>query len=788
MTIREIRFEWALEGKRPGGHDDYELLSWSDGRLGPEVFEEIRSRYATGVSADLPQVTIAVAATKEREQVSRHIVLAIQEWSGHRDVTNRKIAYTRWFYVPYEELAAHRVSYEALYLALAGLPATPSPPLAVPVPEFDPTALDPGPDARCAAALLLTGRPVCVVGADGVPVIERLRFLDTVAALLPYGMRARLTAATWTSSTARHRIRLSFARHAPEDAYEVRWGYGTEITRQDGTAKVCLDLLTRSEVRLADMLRGLAGLTDPLSFGPADRPVAVRLLEHSGYPEVLSATDVRREPERSGPEGQRAGSSGGEAGSATGHGRALPGSGEPGFRGHEPVSAGRGGDTPMAGAAAPTRSLRKRRPTVPGRSLWRRLGRGSGDASAVLPPGTAPGTPSNPSNPSSPTTPPITHTTTGTTATTPYRRTPAEGPVAGTMPPSMQAALGGLEQADRGKRSQLRLGSQAKLTVTVAFATLAITLIGVGTVALLRSPGGDPRAGAETAGTEPGTIVVLAPARREDAFATNVVAEVVRRAGYRFDIRYPPAGAPTGEPAVVLVDDPGPDSALPGELQVRPANPLTAQGFSEAATITVPGRDVVVYDIDQIRPEQLRAAFEHPGKEVGVSLPDSSREGLEQVLKQRYPWLRLETVPASDPLRALRSRTVQAAIVPRDIARDSGYQRLDAFGGLLNRSLLVLCNQAGGCAVRDALAKVARSIDPVGLASAEFDSPGTAAARLVDSALPPSEAAPRPGEGESDRGQDSSWFALGLIGAGGVVGFLALLIGIRVPSRIRPRR
>lgn len=267
MTDHEIGFEWALEGKRPGAHDDYELLDWSDDRLGPEVFEEIRSRYATGLSADLPQVTIAVAATREHEQVSRHIVLAAQEWSGHRDATNRKIVHTRWFYVPYQELAAHQVSYEALYRALAGLPVTPSPPLVVGVPEFDPTALVPGPDARCAAALLLTGRPVCVVGADRVPMIERLRFLDTVAALLPYGMRTRLTAATWTSSTARHKIRLSFARHAPENAYEVRWGHGTEITWRDGRANVCLGLLARPDVRLADMLQGLAGLTDPLSFG-----------------------------------------------------------------------------------------------------------------------------------------------------------------------------------------------------------------------------------------------------------------------------------------------------------------------------------------------------------------------------------------------------------------------------------------------------------------------------------------------------------------------------------------
>ncbi|ACZ90426.1 hypothetical protein [Streptosporangium roseum] len=734
MTDHEIGFEWALEGKRPGAHDDYELLDWSDDRLGPEVFEEIRSRYATGLSADLPQVTIAVAATREHEQVSRHIVLAAQEWSGHRDATNRKIVHTRWFYVPYQELAAHQVSYEALYRALAGLPVTPSPPLVVGVPEFDPTALVPGPDARCAAALLLTGRPVCVVGADRVPMIERLRFLDTVAALLPYGMRTRLTAATWTSSTARHKIRLSFARHAPENAYEVRWGHGTEITWRDGRANVCLGLLARPDVRLADMLQGLAGLTDPLSFGPEDLPDAARLLENAGSGLLPpGAKGVWWKAKHPSSEDPRTGGPGADTGVAAGHRKALPGPGAPGSEDRDPVPGG--GGVPEAGAVPPA------------------------------------------------------------AATVPYRPTAAAGPAPGAVPPSMQAALGGLEQADRERRPRPGWGLRGKVTMVAAFTTLAITSIGTGVVAMLLAPGGDPPAAGDAAGTEPGTVVVQAPSGQEDAFARNLVAKAVQRTGYRFEIRLsdaPAETAPVAEPAVVLVEIPPADPALSGPLPTRPVNPLAAQGFSEVATIPVPDRDVLVYDAGLIKPEKLTAAFAHQDEEIRISVPDTSQEGPsrkrpEQILRQRHPWLHLETVPALDPLRALRDKAVQAAIVPRETARDSGYPRSEALAGLPGRSLLILCNQAGGRALRDALDTVARSIDPGRLASEDFDSPVTAAARLVESALPsPSGAVPRAGDLESDWRQDPFWPALSLIAVGGAAGFLALLLAIRLPTRIEP--
>jgi hypothetical protein len=53
------------------------------------------------------------------------------------------------------------------------------------------------------AALVLTRRPVCVLGAREASVDDRLQFIDTVMAMLPYGIRTRMSAATWTRATFR---------------------------------------------------------------------------------------------------------------------------------------------------------------------------------------------------------------------------------------------------------------------------------------------------------------------------------------------------------------------------------------------------------------------------------------------------------------------------------------------------------------------------------------------------------------------------------------------------------
>ncbi|MEV8635346.1 hypothetical protein AB0395_27185 [Streptosporangium sp. NPDC051023] len=276
---RKVRLaaEWALWGKRPDARDDYKVLACSDGMLGGDDFGEIMTRYAPGTPADLPQVTVSWVGGDTRA----HLGLAVQEWSDRRDGMGRPIAGTRYFCVPYGQAAAGPVSYEALYNAFKDHSLPVNGPLSVEVPTLDLEAILARADgaAVSAAALLLTDRHVCVVRGESVSMLERLRFLDVVAALLPYGLRAKLAASTWTDSSAKHRIRLSFAKHPQEGAYSVAWGGGDGATDGHDIAARYMDLLARHP--LEKVMARFAGKTEPLLFKDAQHQVLALLDEPS---------------------------------------------------------------------------------------------------------------------------------------------------------------------------------------------------------------------------------------------------------------------------------------------------------------------------------------------------------------------------------------------------------------------------------------------------------------------------------------------------------------------------
>jgi hypothetical protein len=144
---------------------------------------------------------------------------------------------------------------------------------AYPPPVIDPLAMR-------VAALLLTSRSVCVLQAESVTAADRLVFIDTVMALLPYGFRARMTAATWTRATYRdHHFRLFFSsspRASGRGDHVVSWGRPETavITPADGAAH---EYLTWLEDTLSRPLARLNRLTDGIGFGGDPGGTALKL-------------------------------------------------------------------------------------------------------------------------------------------------------------------------------------------------------------------------------------------------------------------------------------------------------------------------------------------------------------------------------------------------------------------------------------------------------------------------------------------------------------------------------
>jgi hypothetical protein len=273
-----VSAQWALEGKQPDG-EDYRILACSTGDLSRRHFADALGRFQLGELNTLPQVSVSYARLSTQPGPG-YVALAIHWYAtedqrhadgvSQRDNQGRPTAYTSYFCVPYQRLADAAIGYLAMHEALRGvtLKLADGPPKEVPVATPASRIPAAGDLAVRVAPLLLTGRPVCVLGADGTSMLERLEFIDTVMELLPYGFRARMTAATWTRASNRnHRFRLFFsaAPRAGEPDYVVTWGEPPElVTVPDSEAGEYFDWLQDNVGQLAR----LADLTGELGFTP----------------------------------------------------------------------------------------------------------------------------------------------------------------------------------------------------------------------------------------------------------------------------------------------------------------------------------------------------------------------------------------------------------------------------------------------------------------------------------------------------------------------------------------
>ncbi|MGH3262805.1 MAG: hypothetical protein ACRDNS_12485, partial [Trebonia sp.] len=284
----ELAAEWALWGKQ-SAETTYRVLACSAGDLTAWDFTETVMRYAAGMSDRLPQYTVfwVPGSTGDTEFVGiaihEHASYSQHDARTHYDASGREIVYTRLYCVRYADLAEHRVTVTELRDAVERLQ---SPDDTAPVtlrvaarssrwPAGPGSAVAAAPQlAELVAALLLTTRPVCVVAPDVVPAPERVAFIDEVLSLLPYGLRASLSAATWVSPTAQGlKFRLFFAstrRDDGERTHHVMWDRRTlpqSLEPGSETADQYLDWLRRAGPRAKHLL---SDDTAPLRFSNPD--------------------------------------------------------------------------------------------------------------------------------------------------------------------------------------------------------------------------------------------------------------------------------------------------------------------------------------------------------------------------------------------------------------------------------------------------------------------------------------------------------------------------------------
>ncbi|KAB2357187.1 hypothetical protein [Actinomadura montaniterrae] len=297
-----LRAGWAIRGKPPGSYDEYRVTGCGGPDFSSADYAHILRHFALGTPspgrsgpAALPWITISEVRGGDD---GTRIGVALEDWTGEADGAGRPIAETRYLCVPYEALRAVPVSYAGLYEALSALtPPFPSDGLDLRVPPLDPAAAAEalqrfGTQRVAAAASLLLDGPVTITGAPDLAVLDRLAFLDAVAALLPYGWRTRFSAATWDQSGNRN-VSLAFARQVRERTAELDWR-APRLPERDtpgrAYAEMLADLFGERGRTAAEVVAHLAEATAPLA--DADAGAVVRVLGGLDWPAtVLQAVE-----------------------------------------------------------------------------------------------------------------------------------------------------------------------------------------------------------------------------------------------------------------------------------------------------------------------------------------------------------------------------------------------------------------------------------------------------------------------------------------------------------------
>jgi len=274
----QVQAQWACRGR--DSHDVADrILGCSNAALSGENFGQLLDRYSPGTLEHLPQVTLSWLADRTVGRNYIGIAIHLAAAGAVPGAVGGGLARTSCFCVDFADVESSAVSYTAMFEAFrhVTLPPAERGPINTAVTAAE--LIVPGHRlARTAAALLLTDRPVCIFGADHLDLGERLGFIDEVVSLLPFGMRSRLSASTWTSSTARsHKFRLFFSsadRHAGD--HDLMWGEAD--SRPAGVGHVDAYLAWLDEGDLADRVTRLAAMTEPTGFAGADVSTTLRRL------------------------------------------------------------------------------------------------------------------------------------------------------------------------------------------------------------------------------------------------------------------------------------------------------------------------------------------------------------------------------------------------------------------------------------------------------------------------------------------------------------------------------
>jgi hypothetical protein len=242
------RVHWAVLVKRDAQHDGYTVLADDTGGRGPRrqqyeqtVGDLVRSRptsTATARPGALPWALVAPVDTDAGQRTA----LVMVEWPPDevRDSSGRRTVQVRYFDFDSADLARQSVGFLSLYDAYAAMVPENGTELFFAAEPADPAELasfviELGPRTLAGiAALLLDGEVIIQPDPAWGDLRARLHCLDAALALLPYGIRTSISAATWTPNDTPHGFRVAFSSRPVSDQRGVSRGQNPQFRSATG--------------------------------------------------------------------------------------------------------------------------------------------------------------------------------------------------------------------------------------------------------------------------------------------------------------------------------------------------------------------------------------------------------------------------------------------------------------------------------------------------------------------------------------------------------------------------
>lgn len=310
---QQVLADWAVRSSHPDRSMGYEVLTASGNRKRAE-----RIIWASGTGTPqgerlgkpdaLPWLTFT--GDVEGDAVVGVIQLS---WSDARDGTGQPIVPARLVALPWPDQPLVGPGFYSLFLATRALTwsGVTGPPistadgtrLSISVPPMDVEQLSVAIEKigfewllNIAVALLDRQQVVIIMPAEPFSLEQRVAILDAACALLPYGCRSWISAATWANDRSEHQVRLTFAATARPGQCEMPFTTATAPGPRIQAAAVADYQRVMTQLRAAGLATSvivahLAARHEPLRADQAAQ--AVKHLEELRLPEAVH-DEIRR--------------------------------------------------------------------------------------------------------------------------------------------------------------------------------------------------------------------------------------------------------------------------------------------------------------------------------------------------------------------------------------------------------------------------------------------------------------------------------------------------------------